>query len=73
MDDLLTATRQEFLELDDEDAITLITARYQALDALGFDAEAAVILAVHPEIAVAEACDLIRRGCDAQTAVRILL
>ena len=41
--------------------------------AVGCDAEAAVILAVHPEIAVAEACDLIRGGCDPRTAIRILL
>lgn len=73
MDGIPTATRQEFLELDDEDAAALIAARYRALSALGCDAEAAVVVAVHPEIGVVEACDLIRRGCDPRTAVRILL
>ena len=73
MDDNLTVTPQEFLEFDYEDAHALMTARYHALEALGCDFEAAVIVALHPEVGVAEAYALIRRGCHPRTAIRILL
>ena len=73
MDDNLTATPQEFLALDREEATALMRARYYALLELGCDFEGAVTVAVHPEIGVAEACVLIRRGCHPRTAIRILL
>ena len=46
MDDILTATRQEFLELDDRGCDLLITARNHALGASGCEAEAVVAVAV---------------------------
>ena len=63
----------EFLELDDEAVVRLIGARYHALRELGCDPEAAVVIAVHPEIRVADAAGLLWRGHDARTALGILL
>ena len=71
-DAILNMTEQEFLELDAEDATRLISARFHALCARGCEPEAAAVVAVRPEIGVADASDLIRRGCDARTALRIL-
>jgi hypothetical protein len=68
-----TVTADEFLALGDQDATTLIAARFHTLRHLGCDAESAVVLAVHPEVGLADAFDLIRRGCDTRTALRILL
>ncbi len=56
VDDSLTGARQELLELDGEDSTAPITAGYDALGALGGDAEAAVVVAVHTEIGVARGC-----------------
>jgi hypothetical protein len=72
-DALGTVTAEEFLALDDADATELIAARFRVLRDLGCNAESAVLLAVHPEVGVTEASDLIRRGCDPPTALRILL
>ena len=68
-----TISQQEFMALEDEAAAVLITSRFHALSALGCDAETAVVIAVHPEIDMEEATDLIRSGVQAPTVVRILL
>ncbi len=74
MDDRdLTIPWQDFLALDGEEAAVLVAARYDALRAADCDAEAAVIVAVHPDIEIADALALMRRGCAARTALRILL
>ena len=69
----LTIPWQHFLALEGEEAALLVAARYDALRAADCDAEAAFVVAVHPEIAVGDAVALIRRGCTPRTAVRILL
>jgi hypothetical protein len=71
-DNDLRLSQDEFLRLDGDDAAALIAARFDALRELGCDAEAAVVVAVRPEIGVAAAFDLIRRGCDARAAIHIL-
>ena len=68
-----TISQQEFMALDQDAAAILITSRFHALGALGCDTEAAVVIAVHPEIDMEEASDLVRSGLDAPTVVRILL
>ena len=65
-------SQQEFLELDDDAVVLLIGSRFHALCELGCEPEGAVVIAVHPEVRVAEAAGLLRRGCDAHTALRIL-
>jgi hypothetical protein len=69
----LRISPEEFLELDDDAAVRLIRSRFHAVCELGCDPEAAVVVAVHPEIRVEDASDLLCRGCDARTALRILL
>ncbi len=73
VDERHTISQREFMALDDDAAAVLITSRFHALRALGCDAEAAVVIAVHPEIDMEEAYDLVRSGVDAPTLVRILL
>jgi hypothetical protein len=68
----LKLSQEEFLALEVDVAATLIASRFDALRERGCDAEAAVVVAVHPEVSVAEAVELIRRGCDARMGVRIL-
>ncbi len=72
MDLTQTITPEEFEQLDDETAETIVLERYRALVAVGLDVEAAVIFAVHPEIELPGAMDLLLRGCPAETALRIL-
>jgi hypothetical protein len=69
----LKISQQEFLDLDDDAVVLVIGSRFHALCELGCDPEAAVVVAVHPEIRVEDASDLLLRGCDARTALRILL
>ncbi len=68
----LTVSQDEFLVLRGNDAGNLIVKRFEALRELGCDAEAAVVVAMHPEISVSEAADLIERGCDPRTVLRVL-
>ena len=73
MDTIPTLTREEFERLDNDVAAALLRARFEALVEAGCGYEAAVIVAAHPEIALTQAVGLLRRGCPARTAVRILL
>jgi hypothetical protein len=66
-------TRQSFESLDTENAARLLRARFAALADAGCDIEDAVVIAVHPEVAIEDALDLLRRGCPASTALRIVL
>ncbi len=66
-------SHDECLALDGRAAALLIAARYEALRVRGCNAEAAVVVAVHPEISVDAAAELIRRGCSPRMVVRILL
>ena len=72
VDDELNISQHEYLALDDEKAALLINARYEALRALGCDAEAAVVVAVFPEIDIDAALELIEGGIDPPTVVRVL-
>ena len=69
----LRMSEQEFLALETADATRLIEIRFRALRACGCDGEAAALIAVHPEVSVTEAADLLERGCEPRTALRILL
>ena len=66
-------SHEEYLQLDGDEAALLIAARFDALQALGCDDDAAVVIAVHPEIAIADALALLEQGCDPRTVLRILL
>ena len=69
----LTISKREFLAFDAEQAAHLIRRRYDAVRAAGCDAEAAVVVAVHPEVAIGDAVDLLRRGFAPRTALAILM
>ncbi|MDQ3858794.1 MAG: hypothetical protein M3327_10175 [Actinomycetota bacterium] len=69
----LSISEDEFLALQGEEAEALIAARYHALRDVGCDAEAAVAIAATPGISVGKAADLLQRGCDSHTVLRLLL
>ena len=70
----LRMSEQEFLALETADATRLLEVRFRALlRACGCDGETAALIAVHPEVSVREAADLLKRGCEPRTALRILL
>jgi hypothetical protein len=71
-DDDLSLSQDEFLALEGDAAALLLVARFYALRGRGCDADAAVVVAVHPKISVSEAASLIQRGCDPRTVLRIL-
>ena len=68
-----TTTLEEFERLDDDEAERLIVDRFRSLADAGCDLEAALLLAVHPEVAVGQAADLLLRGHSPETALRALL
>ncbi len=68
-----TISQQEFMAMPGDDAALLIGARFDELRERGCDAEAAVVLAVHPQINIEAATDLLELGCDPRTVLRILL
>ena len=47
--------------------------RIEQLIAVGFDSDAALVLALDRTIDLHEATELVRRGCPPQTAFRILI
>lgn len=68
---------QEFLvdapPSEEELAWSGVSFRLRLLDACGFGADAALALAIRPEIGLEEPLRLIRGGCDPDTAARILI
>jgi hypothetical protein len=50
-----------------------VTFRLRLLDACGFGPEAALALAIRPEIGLEEPLALLRRGCEPDVAARILI
>lgn len=68
----LELSQDEFLALDGNDAASLVVRRFEALRELGCDPEAAVVIAVYPDISVTDAAELLQDGCDPRTVVRIL-
>jgi hypothetical protein len=66
-------TRAEYEHLDEGAKLWLVKARHRALLLAGLDNADAALVAAHVEIAVEDALALVRRGCPARTALRILL
>ena len=66
-------TRDEYERLDENAKLWLVRARHRALLFAGLDNADAALLAAHAEVAVEDALALVRRGCPARTALRILL
>jgi hypothetical protein len=66
-------TRASFETLDVETATALVRGRFAAASDAGSSTEDAIVIAVHPEIRLEDALDLLRRGCPARTVLRILL
>jgi hypothetical protein len=55
-----------------EEELTLAW-RFEQLKRAGFDPQLAAELAVHPDVDLHGATELVRRGCDPALAARILL
>ena len=70
LDELLLEAEQPPSE--EELAWNGITFRLRLLDACGFGPDAALALAIRPEIGLEEPLALIRRGCAPDTAAQIL-
>lgn len=51
----------------------VLSWRVEQLIAVGFDSDAAFVLALDREVDLHEATGLVRRGCPPQTAFRILV
>ena len=66
-------TVEEFEVLQESEAEHLLRVRLRELIAAGFDWDQALVLATHIEVDPERARDLLRRGCPAETALRILL
>ena len=66
-------TVEEFEVLDEGEAERLLRWRLVELIAAGYCWDDALRLATHVEIDLRVAGDLLRRGCPAETALRILL
>jgi hypothetical protein len=67
-----TVTSEEFEEFDASSALHLLHTRYRTVLDAGFDVEAGVVLAVHPEVDLGAAVALLDRGCPVLTVLRIL-
>lgn len=58
---------------EDREAIKMYEWRCEELQEAGYDEEAASLVAAQSDIDLHEACDLMKRGCPVETALRILL
>ena len=63
----------EFELFDENEAESFIRGRFLSLGDGGYDPQAALLLAVRPEIDVDQATEILRKGCPPETALRILL
>ena len=66
-------TAAEFELLTETEAEMVIGWRFHELSQAGYDVDAALLLATHAYVDLHVAIDLIRRGCPAETALRILI
>lgn len=57
----------------DDDLDEVIQWRIQELERAGFTTLTACALAIKPEVDLHQAVDLVKRGCDPQLAVQILI
>jgi hypothetical protein len=66
-------TAAQFEAIDETEAEMILRWRFDELVRAGYDVGTALVLASHVEIDLHYATELVRRGCQADTAVRILL
>lgn len=66
-------TAAQFELIDEVEAEAILRWRLDELVRVGFDIGSALIVASHVEVDLHDACDLLRRGCPVETALRILL
>jgi hypothetical protein len=66
-------TAAQFEQLEDHEATEVLRWRFEVLVRSGYDMEQAAVLAAHVEVDVHDAIRLIERGCDGETALRILI
>jgi hypothetical protein len=66
-------TAAQFEAIDETEAEMILRWRFDELVRAGYDVGTALLLASHVEIDLHDATALLRRGCPADTAVRILL
>ena len=66
----MTAAQFEALQVDE--AADVLAWRFDLLCRGGFDIEAAAVVASNVEVDLHDALALVRRGCEPQTAIRIL-
>jgi hypothetical protein len=66
-------TAAQFEAIDETEAEIILRWRFDELVRAGYDVGMALMLASHVEIDLHDATELVRRGCPADTAVRILL
>lgn len=66
-------TAAQFEQLDETEAVEVLRWRFDVLLRVGFGLEQAAVLAANVEVDLHAAEDLLRRGCPAATAMRILL
>jgi hypothetical protein len=66
-------TTAQFELLDAQAAEGVLRWRFEELVRAGYDVEPALVIASHVEVDLHLATDLLRRGCPAGTALRILL
>ena len=65
-------TEAQFEALQVNEAADVLAWRFDHLCRGGFDIESAAVLASNVEIDLHDALELVRRGCEPQTAIRIL-
>ena len=66
-------TAAQFEQLEEHEATEVLRWRFELLVRAGYDMEQSAVLAAHVEIDLHDAVQLIDRGCDGETAIRILL
>ena len=66
-------TAAQFETIDETEVEMILRWRFDELVRAGYDIGSALLLASHVEIDLHDASALTRRGCPAETAVRILL
>jgi hypothetical protein len=66
-------TAAQFETIDETEAEMILRWRFDELVRAGYDIGSALLLASHVEIDLHHASTLLRRGCPAETALRILL
>jgi hypothetical protein len=70
---LQVVEQDELEETRPDPAARVIGWRMEQLLAVGFDSDAALVLALDRTVDLHEATELVRRGCPPETAFRILI